>query len=378
MNRKIVKSAFGMLALIAAASCTTVTPVEKSMDSTCVAVQEVAFTEKAIRFYDKYDRAIPAIIRDLKQCAPIHRPSEADVFRSVQWVIDYGIDLESRGYADAEEATVQNPMYWKAVVALSANDITALLTRLLLLMREGELRRAKILYLFCAYDQNLAWERDTRILQEVATDGYQIETESNQYVQQGILLWDQGQRKRALELYHAALDVFPKNPWALWELALDHFTYDFDPEELIDGRFDERYRLIRQLDPHYELAYYQGRNTPEKRAAALALTHKVLPSFANLYNGENVLVNMRTLADGYFEMGEYEFAFYAYKFLLFRTYGDGFDQAVVGQMGLCLKALGMERVIPFLDQFLSEVDRMITAERERLKAAQKHVAQTAY
>jgi tetratricopeptide (TPR) repeat protein len=378
MKRRIVKTAFGMIALIATVSCTTVTQNQKSPANTCTPVREVAFIEKAISFYDRYNDAIPAIIHDLKQCAPISTPPEGDTFRSAQWVIDYGIDLESRGYADAEETTVQNPMYWKAVVALSANDITALLTRLLLLMREGELRRAKIVCLFCAYDQNLAWERDARILQEVASDGCQIERESNQYVEQGIRLWDQGQRKAALELYQAALDVFPKNPWALWELALDHLTYDFDPEELVDGRFDERYRLIRQLDPHYELAYYQGRNTPEKRTAALALTNKVLPSFAKLCSGEDVLVNMRSLADGYYEMGEYEFAVYAYKFLLFRTYDDGFDQAVVGQMGLCLEGLGMEQVIPFLDQFLSEVDRMITSELKRRQSAREQVVQTAY
>lgn len=117
--------------------------------------------------------------------------------------------------------------------------------------------------LFCAYGQNTAWERDARILREVTSDGCQIERESNQYVEQGIRLWDRGQRKRALELYHAAL----------------------------------------------------------------ALTNKVLPSFAELFGGENVLVNMNTLADGYYEMGEYEFALYSYKFLLFRTYDDGFDQA---------------------------------------------------
>ena len=232
--------------------------------------------------------------------------------------------------------------------------------------------------LFCAYGQNTAWERDARILREVTSDGCQIERESNQYVEQGIRLWDQGQRKRALELYHAALDVFPKNPWALWELALDHLTYDLDPEELVDGRFDERYRLIRELDPHYELAYYQGRNTPEKRTAVLALTTKVLPSFAELCGGETVLVNMKILADGYYEMGEYEFALYAYKILLFRTYDDGFDQAVVGRIGLCLEGLGMEQVIPFLDQFLSEVDRMTTSELKRRHSAKDQIVQAAY
>lgn len=294
MKRRISQVAIGIITLIAAVACTTTTPGPRSSGGVD-AVRQVTFTEKTIRIYDKYDRAIPAIIHDLKQCAPIHRPSEGDTFRSAQWVIDYGIDLESRGYVDADEATVGNEMYWKAIVALSANDAC------------------------------------------------RVEQESNRLVEEGIRRWDRGQRSQALELFHTALNIFPKNPWALWELALDHLTCDLDGEELVDGRFDERYRLIRELDPHYELAYYQGQNTPEKRAAALALTQKVLPSFDELFKGEDVLVNMRTLADGYYEMGEYEFAVYAYKYILFRTYEDGFDPAIVRQISICLKALGMVR-----------------------------------
>jgi hypothetical protein len=87
-----------------------------------------------------------------------------------------------------------------------------------------------------------------------------------------------------------------------------------------------------------------------------------------------VLVNMRSLADGYFEMREYEFAIYAYKYILVRTYDDKFDQAIVGRISTCLERLGMERVVPFLDQFLSEVERMITSERKRLHAAREQVA----
>ena len=232
MNQKIVRAAFGILTLIVTVSCTTAPPRQNSIAGSG-AVEDVALIEKRIRIYGKYDRAIPEIIHDLKQCAPLRKPSE------------------------------------------------------------------------------------------------------------GIRKWDQGQRSQALELYNAALEVFPKNPWALWELALDHLTYDFDSQELTDGRFDARYRLIRRLDPHYESAFYQGQNTPEKRTAASALTEKVLPGFAGLYKGENVLVNMRSLADGYFEMREYEFAIYAYKYILFR----------------------------------SQVERMITSERKRLQAAREQVAQ---
>jgi hypothetical protein len=366
MKRRIAQAAACIIALIMTVSCTTTAPVSNVVERGDY-LEGAAFIEKPIRIFDKYNRYIPAIIHDLKQCAPVGEPSEEYSIHSAQWVIDYGIDLQSRDFVDMDGATVQNEMYWKAIVALSAYDITALLTRLLLLMREGELRRAEIVLLFCAYDQNQSWDRDDRILQDVVQDISQIETESNRYVQEGIQKWDQGHRAQAMELYHAALEVFPKNPWALWEIALDHLTYNLDPEELVDGRFDSRYELIRRLDPHYEMAYYQGKNTPEKRAAAAALTNKVLPSYAKLYEGEDVLTNMKSLADGYFEMREYEFAVYAYKYILFRTYNDGFDQVIVRQIAACLEALGMQRVIPFLDQFLSEAERLITLDQKRLQ-----------
>jgi len=144
-------------------------------------------------------------------------------------------------------------------------------------------------------------------------------------MEEGIRRWDQGDRKQAVELYHHALAIFPKNPWALRELGLDYIRYNFDPEELLNGQFDSYYELIREIDPHYKLAYYQGSITEDLRTAGLALDNKVLPSFNKLWNGEDVLVNMRELAEGYFEMGEYEFALYAYKFILFQTYDGGFD-----------------------------------------------------
>jgi hypothetical protein len=388
MKGRTVQAAIGRVILItviliATVSCATMTNVETEVESKPADKEAVgkvtAFVEKSIRIYDKYDALIPAVIHDLKQCAPVRKQMPAEVSHSAQWVIDYGTDLQSRGYRDIDKATVQNELYWKAIVALSANDITALLTRLLLLMREGELRRATIVLLFCAYDQNQSWDRDGQIIQLVANDINQIEAESSGLIEQGIRQWDLGNRRKALELYYKALQVFPKSPWALWEIAYDHLTYDLDPEELLDGRFETRYQLIRDLDPHYELAYYQGKNTPQKRAAVAALTQKVRPAYAGLYKGEDVLTNMKSLADGYFEMREYEFALYAYKYVLFRTYKEGFDQAIVGQIAACLQAMGMERVAPYLDQYLLDLDSMITAERNRQQATEEHMAEvTAY
>jgi tetratricopeptide (TPR) repeat protein len=375
MNSRIAHMAVVLVALTTTFPCAT---MATAMDTAEAGgnIETAALVNKPIEVRDRYDGLMPEVIHDLKQCAPVRQTPDGPGSYSAQWVIDFGIDLQSRGYDDAEEATVRNELYWKAVVALSANDITALLTRLLLLMREGELRRATILLLFCAYDQNRSWDRDGRILGEVANDINRIEAESGRYVQEGIRNWDQGLRSEALELYHAALQVFPKNPWALWEIAYDHLTYDLDPDELSDGRYESRYELIRKIDPHYELAYYQGKITPEKRAAAEALRRKVLPSYAKLWEGEEVLASMKALADGYFEMGEYELAIYAYKYVLFRTYDETFDRAIVARITACLQALNMQRVVPFLDRFLLEIDRMIASDRKRLEAARQQPTET--
>jgi len=94
----------------------------------------------------------------------VKKDPTGEIRQYAQSVIDYAKDLETYGFENMEKATVQNEKYWKAVVTLTAKDITALLTRLLLLMREGELKRARILLLYCLYDKNENWERDTRIL----------------------------------------------------------------------------------------------------------------------------------------------------------------------------------------------------------------------
>jgi hypothetical protein len=68
----------------------------------------------------------------------------------------------------------------------------------------------------------------------------------------------------------------------------------------------------------------------------------VKPSYEKLWMGEDVLGSMRLLADGYREMGQYEFALCAYKYLLFRTYSSGFDQEIRNHISTCLSGLGME------------------------------------
>jgi len=91
----------------------------------------------------------------------------------------------------------------------------------------------------------------------------------------------------------------------------------------------------------------------------MALTDMVEPSYNKLWKGEDSIVNMKKLGDGYFEMKEYEFALYAYKYLLFHTYNNGFDQTLISPIKMCLEALNMNTVVTFFDEFLVEIERTV-------------------
>ncbi len=335
MCKRIVLFMISIISLIVIISCTSMESLEVNDTIAVVAdekpdydIKESALVEKPISVYEKYEELIPSIISDLKQCRSVQEDPAGGLQRFTQSVIDYGEDLETHGYDDTTRSTVQNEKYWKAIFALSTNDITALLTRMLLLMRDGQLKRAEMVFLFCIYDRNTAWERDHRIMQTVWDDIIEIRDESEQFIEDGIKEWDKGNRQKAIDLYYKALSIYPKSPWALYEISYDHLTYDLTAQQILDGKNEPYYRLIRHLDPMYWLAY-QGKPFPNRPRAVNALTNKVEPSYGKLWKGEDVIANMKELADGYYEMEEYEFALYAFKYLLFHSYERGFDHNLI-------------------------------------------------
>jgi ankyrin repeat protein len=328
-------------------------------------IEERKLVEARISVYDKYDGIIPEIVEDLRQCAPrVHVPGE-ELESFAQIVSEYGNELEIGGWEDMAGATVANEKYWQAVLTLTANDITALLFRLLLLMREGMLARAALVSYFCYLDHNAAWERDSRIGQTVERYLQSITADSNRLVQKGIREWDKLNYSRALDLYRQALAVYPKNPSALYEIALDKTFKSITgmPETTGDQpavftAAEPYYSLIRLLDPLFQLAY-QGTMTPELRLAALALSEKVLPSYEKLMKGGDILCHMKTMADGFYAMGEYELALYAYKYLLFHFEGEEyvFDRQVVENLCACLQGLHMEQLVPFLHELIAVLEK---------------------
>lgn len=180
-----------------------------------------------------------------------------------------------------------------------------------------------------------------------------IVSKSEQCIRGGIEAGDAGKRSKAIDLYHKAMTIYPKSPWALYEISLDWYQFELVPQNQLFGN-ESYYRVIRFLDPRYHLAY-QGEMTPELKKAMRAVLEKVQPSYQKLWEGKNAPASMRDLADGLFDMQEYELAAYAYKYLLYHTYGGGFDGELVARISDCLRAVGVGQVADFLAGFLTDL-----------------------
>jgi len=318
-------------------------------------IRERALIEKGIAVYGKYSNALPMVADLLMKSAPKQQGGSEQLEPFLQHAREYAKNLAADNKEDINRITVRNEEYWKTILVLTA-DNTALSARLFCLMSKGLLKRAEIVLLFCAYDVKEGYGIANDILNTVGSDINTISENSDHLVNEGIKKWEKGDTQGAIELYHQALGIYPKNPKAIYEISLGYLSFD-SKGELTNEKAEPYYALIRSLDPHFSLAY-QGEISPLLRRAYLALVNKVEPSFKSLWTGENALINMRNLADGYFEMEEYELALYAYKYLLFHTYRGGFDPQLVSRIENCLTALEMQHLIIFLNQWLIQIERI--------------------
>jgi len=327
-----------------------------SADDVSWGIEEGVLIEKRISIYQKYDYLIRSSI-DILKGATTQTEGLED---SLQHTIEYADDLETNSLEDIDRITVQNEKYWKAILVQSENQVLA--TRLFFLLREGLLKRAEMVLLFCYYYELKGYGLRPKILNGIASDIKAIKDESDRIVKEGIEEWDRGNRHKAIELYHKALTIYPKNPWALYEISLDYCTRDQSDQLIWNEKVELYYSLICFLDPGF-MAAYQGQLTPEVREVELALRNKVMPSYKKLWNGEEILQSMRQLADGYFEMQEYEFSLYAYKYLLFSTYQGGFNQELITKMSSCFVKLKMNQMIDFLSEYLSKIEQLYGSKR---------------
>ena len=317
-------------------------------------------TKKNISVYKKYDEMLEHIIDDLKSCAPSGPGVPKEALKFTEAVVSYGKFLEKTDLKNYNELTIHNSAYWNAFFALITNDSTVLSTREFFLMREGLLEQADIVLLFAFMASNEASEAEVYFIRTVEEDIQNIKESSSKYVKKGVGYWDKGKQKKAHELYFKALEIYPKNPWPLYELNLSEIMNNAENIAELKGldKSESLLSLVREYAPFYQVAY-QGKMTPELRKASLALYEKVLPSREALYKGENILQNLELFADGCAKMELYEYSIYAYRLVLFHDPTKEFDEKIINKINNCLDKLNVPESKEFLKALLGFMSEYI-------------------
>lgn len=324
--------------------------------------QENSFTDKPasnsliITCKDEFRNIIlPLLSKDLQS-----------VDKRFDMVIDYGASLEKNPLKNIDSLTIYSNKYWKAFIAMSAGNPTVYNTRISLLMKEGYVDKAGYVLLMSIYHTDFKRE-DNMLMFNKVNDWYtKIKNESNVYVEKGVLHYDKGNIEEALNMYSNALIVFPKNPWAYYEIGLTKMMNNlFKKSESRDSLYllndfnkevhQTYFALTKQYDPFYQLAY-QGNK--EQFKYMLPIMKKVNPSLALLKQQKGDVNTFITLAEGCEEMGQLEIAAYSYFQAILSTFNGKFNIGYANKFVNCLEALGCKEAADFYSSQIEAVNNM--------------------
>jgi tetratricopeptide (TPR) repeat protein len=289
---------------------------------------------------------MPIIIKDMTSVSP-----------RFNQVIDYGKFIRDFNTNNIDSLTIRSDLYWKAYITMSPNNPNVYFSRIFLLCGQGLLKRAEYVLAFAMYHSDLKRE-DNRFVFDKVKNGIRKTTDlSDKYVEDGIKQFDMGNTENALALYNKALEIYPKNPWATYEIGLTEITANIKNSvaSLLDSSSGQKkYALVREYDPFYQVAY-QGKREIFKNM--LPIMNKINPNLEIFYSGKATPMNFHEIAAGCEEMGQYEFAAYAYHHELLMKFKTKFDIDIAESIARCIRALGCSVAADYFLQQVKEFNK---------------------
>ncbi len=262
-------------------------------------------------------------------------------------VIDYGDFLEKNIEKDIDHITIHSNEYWKAFYTMAPNDPNVFFARIFLLISKGYLKRAEYTMIFASHHSDVS---DKPVFDILLRDMRRITSKSNDFVKQGVMAYDKGEHEKAVAFYKKALDVYPFNPHANYELGQAAFLRGaMEKNDLLKSPALKYYEKVRKYDPFFHLAY-QGKN--EIAGKILPIVQKINPMLERLVSGKITSKGLNQFAEACIEIGEYEFAAYAFLKITMGTFDKtkGFNLGTVKKVAECLSQLGSEEAAAFFLQ----------------------------
>lgn len=258
------------------------------------------------------------------------------------WVKDFerqtkGIGLEVAPEKwpslDVDGLTVNNGHFWRAYYEIAPGDPGLALLHAGLLLASGEASRAVHVVEFYRLRPGVPGVVDD-MFKRLAAASNAAGSRSNTAVQAGIKLYDRGDYEGALTKYREALDIWPQNGWAYYELGFTLRTQQLIAAgEKLMPMGAARTTTKVAFSPEVETAFAKSRHhTPFQYMAYqghdqeviqgfLALGKKVVPAMKTLRRDGNAAEKDRALeqlAEGCQEAGAHELALVARQILVAR------------------------------------------------------------
>lgn len=258
----------------------------------------------------------------------------------------------------ADSITIHTDLYWRAHGQMSMTNPLIFQARTFKLIEDGQLDRARYLLFFTQLNTRSSDKNNLYLLQMLAGWLQQIHKEKQQYVNKGIKLFDQGKRGKALNEFITALAYSPNDAHSLYEIGLTfmtdnlsgHVAATMDDAEskksAPDFRASDFYALARKSDPFYLFAY-QGKVSKTKYGKnALAAQEAYKTMRKEGLSREQIKI----FADNCYVMKEFEFAAYAYKYLMLFELSDDKNYSDYALKNYCnsVKALGANEASQFI------------------------------
>ena len=319
--------------------------------------------DKIVKEYEEANLAQKVLLN--KQWAAEHLPIliafESGVEDKFKGVKDFGVQLSKLDFSkkqDIKKLTDNNHNYWRATMEMSSGNLLIPLTKILMLMSQGEFDYAyKFAEILPMFSEN--GTAATGYLREINWRLGIFNTQLEQEIGKGIALHDNGDYEGAISVYKAILNQYPNSAWTMYEVYFSGNAKDIQEGkvELEDrAEWDKAKIAVYGANPLYNMDI---RANTGKEAYLLYRRFEMSTLFKNK---DERLKDVFEYADIAMDLGVYDFA--AQLFWLTANYDKDASEKSLMRYMYCLEKLGVKDLKDNFNYDFEKVFKAIEKEKE--------------
>jgi tetratricopeptide (TPR) repeat protein len=270
----------------------------------------------------------------------------------------FGKTLAARKGRDIDSVTIYDNGFWKAFFVMSPTDPSLFFARAFLLFQDGQLQKTEYLLLLSSYHSDPEKPENQIIIKSLLDRITTIKDKSSQLVLKGVKATSQKEYKRARSYYQQALQLYPKSPYALYEVGLSYLN-EQGKQDINAIQQTPEYRYFRDVvlyDP-FSWRAYQGQ--PREIESILQIRDIIAPSLEQLRKYEYDNQEFVKFADACMHLGQYEYAVYAYWNHAILNQDKLMDPETITKLIWCLKILKMDEAAEFIANEIATFNRLM-------------------